>query len=465
MHNTDKTSSFDKSVLIEQLRHIEAEHVLETNHASFEPDYTTHNTFEDCLWQRAKRLVEHNSLSSELKHAERLSGYSKTIALALAAFLGAMASIYAVTGSHMINIYWLLLVLLGFNLLSMLLWLLGISINQKTLTAGMLSKLTNWLPGHFLNKSQYGVLADRAWLSCHFEGTVGKWRLSKLTHELWLVYLLAGFSILVLQLMTRQYDFVWGTTLLSDTSFVKLTEVLSVPLQMLGLTMPSAEQVVETRIGAVHTLTADHRYHWAQFLLGALLLFGILPRIFLWFWSLIMAGVSRRRFKIDYYLPYYISLRQQLMPLASHGEIIDTDISPPDISDAIDQKPGKHTLPVETHWVSVELGNDIEWPLVFININNDLGQVVDSDSQLRIQKNINENLFPEIAVAVSASRPADRGVQRIVKSLVSANTQRWLVLLKHNEQEIISSARLAAWYQLARDCNIPADHVISLNVA
>jgi len=458
-------SNFDKRVQIEQIRYIEAKHTLDYDSMELSSDHSLHRDFDDCLSQRAQSLVQHNDLQPILGRAERVSRYTYTLSLTVAAVLGALGTLYAFTGSHTINIYSLLLVLLGFNLLSILLWLAGISLNLQSLRAGVLAKLTSWLPARSHSKHEYGNQADRAWLACHYAGRTGKWQFSKITHELWLVYLLAGFAILVLQLMIRQYDFVWGTTLLSDVAFVKLTDALSAPLQALGLITPTIEQINDTQIGASQILTAAHRYSWAQFLLGALLLFGIVPRILLWCWSMLMRAYARRHFTLDYYLPYYIHLHQQLMPLASHGEIIDADTSPPAVLQAPDSHPATHKLPSETQWVSVELGNDISWPPVSISADKDLGQVVDRESLTHILNRLKNNTPAVIAVAVSAIRPPDRGVQRTIDNLMSDSAQRWLVLLLHHEHESVSSTRLQAWYQLAKACKVPADHVISMSVS
>jgi len=475
VHNyTVAISNFDKRLLIEQIRHMETQHTLACDAEEEAPDLSVHNDFEDRLWQRAQCLVEQHDLSPVLGRAARVSRYVKFVALMLAALLGALGTIYAVTDSHAINIYWLLLVLLGFNFISMLLWLTGISLNMEGLTSGMLARLTSWLPGHLERKNsssnKASTQADRAWLACNFSGVVGKWQFSKITHQLWLVYLLAGLVFLVLLLMVRQYDFVWGTTLLSDTAFVKLTDVLSVPLEALGFATPSADQVQDTRIGVLQTgvaqtLTVEHRYRWAQFLLGALLCFGIVPRIVLWAWSALMCANARRLFVLDYYLPYYISLRQRLMPLASHGQIIDADTSPPFISETPVITPVAHTLPAETQWVAVELGDNISWPPGSISAANDLGQVIDRESLSRVLQYLQSNECPVIAVAVSSARFPDRGVQRTIASLMSNSAQRWLVLLQKPEHEPVSDTRLAAWYRLAEACKVPADHVISLSLA
>lgn len=468
-------SNFDKRLLIEQIRYLETQHPLACDTEEPFSDFNVHRDFEDRLWLRAQCLVEQHGLSSLLGRAARLSRYIRTLVFVVAALLGALGSVYAITDSDTINIYWLLLVLLGFNLLSMLLWLTGISLNSEGLTSGMLARLTGWLPGYLKHRSQANdsannktsTQADRAWLHCQFSGAVGKWQLSKLSHQLWLTYLFTGLVFLVLLLMVRQYDFVWGTTLLSDSIFIKITDVLSMPLDSLGFATPSPELIHATRIGslppdAAQTLTAEHRTHWAQFLLGSLLCFGIAPRILLLGWSAMMCRRAKHRFTLDYYLPYYINLRQRLMPLASHGEIVDADSSPPTIAKPRVKTPAPHALPVDTLWVAVELGDNMHWPPASINKVSDLGQVVDRASLELVLQRLQGNKHPIVAVAVSSARSPDRGVQRTITGLMSNSAQRWLVLLKEHTDEPVSSTRLAAWYRLAETCNVPADHVITM---
>ena len=175
-----------------------------------------------------------------------------------------------------------------------------------------------------------------------------------------------------------------------------------------------------------------------------------------------MSRRAQNLFTLDYYLPYYINLRQRLMSLASHGEIVDADTSPPVRSETQVKTPVPHTLPVETQWVAVELGDNMNWPPTSINVANDLGQVIDRESLTNILQRQQNNKHPVIAVAVSSARSPDRGVQRTIASLMSSSTQRWLVLLKKHEDEPVSSARLAAWYRLAEACDVPADHVITM---
>ena len=177
-----------------------------------------------------------------------------------------------------------------------------------------------------------------------------------------------------------------------------------------------------------------------------------------------MCRRAQNLFTLDYYLPYYINLRQRLMPLASHGEIVDADTSPPVISAAQVKTPAPHALPAETQWVAVELGNNMNWPPTSISSANDLGQVINRESLTLILNRLQVNKDPLVAVAVSSARSPDRGIQRTINSLMSSSSQCWLVLLKEHQDEPVSSTRLAAWYRLAEACNVPADHVITMSL-
>lgn len=173
---------------------------------------------------------------------------------------------------------------------------------------------------------------------------------------------------------------------------------------------------------------------------------------------------ARRLFSLDLYLPYYISQRQRLMPLASHSQIVDADTSLPVHSATFEQIPVSHSLPEHTKWVAVELGNNFSWPISSIETLDNLGQVVDRESLASTLQCLQTSRCQVLAVAVDAARSPDRGIQRSITSLMSNCSQRWLVLLQLPDDTMASSKRLTAWYQLAEACNIPADHVICLSV-
>lgn len=458
------SSNFDNKVLIEQIRCIESQQALTNDTDQPTAALSASHDFDDRLLQRARQLVREHELQDTLSHAPGVWRFSNILAGAVAVLLGAMASQYAVSGDSTINIYWLLLVLVGFNLISMLLWLLGVSTGMENLVSGALSRASAWLPTALGKRDTPTGHADRAWLSSHCGGVVGKWRFSQLTQQLWLLYLCTGLVVMVLVLMARQFDFVWGTTLLSDESFVQLTGALGQPLQALGFATPDEQQVIETRIGAGYVLNAGHRYSWAQFLLGALLVFGIVPRLLLWLLSRALLNSSQGRFALDYYLPYYIRLRQQLLPMHGRSEIVDADTAPaaPGAGTTSTLRARAHAaqLPAAVQWVAVELGDQVTWPLASIAVQNNLGQVVDRTSLDSIVQCVQDSPGQIIAIAVTAGRPPDRGLKRTVSSLCAVASGAWLVLIEPGGGESITEARLTAWYRLAQECSVPAENVI-----
>lgn len=458
------TISFDNYVLIEQIRYLESSTELDSGYGEF-TDSGNHLSFDQRLLQRAKYLAEQNEISPQLHRAEKFTRYARWLLYVLAAMLGVMGTLYAVTGTQTINIYWLLLVLLGFNTLSMMLWLVGISLNLPVLVSSWFAWFPRWLASRSSKEKTGETSADRAWAACHYSGKVGKWQLSKLTHQLWLIYLCAGLLILIIQLMTRQYDFVWGTTLLTDKVFVNLTAWMGEPLQLIGLATPTAEQVWQTRMGLTETLTAAHRLSWAQFLLGSIIIYGLLPRLLLWLWSASLGTLARHQFRLDYYLPYYINLQQQLMPLSSHGQIIDADEHPPVALKQTDRHPQSHGLPADTLWLAIEPGNEVSWPPTMIDAAVDLGAVMDQSSLRQVAEKIQSSNDSAIAIAVSAIRIPDRGVQRTIATLTQGAREYWLVLMVSGMSDEIPAQRLAAWYQLAKKCAIPADHVLSMRIS
>lgn len=457
--------SFDHKVLVEQVRGIESEQELTMDAITDGSGNTATARFDDRLLHRAQRLSHEHELQETLAHAPGIWRISFTFAIAIAVILGALATMSAVSGGSTINIYWLLLVLVGFNLLSMILWLVGVSGRVDDLVTGVWARASTWIPTLLSKRKTTTGQADNAWLSCHLAGPVGKWRGSQVTQQIWLVYLCTGLVMLVLVLMARQFDFVWGTTLLSDTSFVQLTTALGKPLQALGFATPSAQQVIETRIGAGFTLTADHRYGWAQFLLGSLLVFGILPRLVFWGASTLLLKANRKNFALDYYLPYYVHLRQELMPMHGSSEIVDADTVTPatpqeTTTPPLSQPAANHVSPGAA-WVAIELDDDIGWPLASMSADKNLGQITDRASLERALQQVQASADSEIAIAVLGSRAPDRGIKRTVSALREAAASTWLVLIDKAEGDVISQARLTAWYRLAQECQVPAENVVT----
>ena len=182
-----------------------------------------------------------------------------------------------------INIYWLLLTLLGLHFINLIIWFMSLLwLNLKS-TSNKHSLLLEGLTFFHHKVSQWlmiDVQISKAFWHWQSSAKSQTWLASSLSHGAWLSYLCAGLLMTLLLLLTNQVSFIWETTLLSDSRFLALTQWLSAPLAWLGLDLPTQADILSSRIDQTLQSQAT-RQHWANFLLASLLVYGILPRLVL----------------------------------------------------------------------------------------------------------------------------------------------------------------------------------------
>lgn len=454
--------SFTDLVRIEQLRNIETHHGKEITYAGVD-DMSGHGhadfayaTFIQRLKIRAQRLIKENALAEALLHPQKLFTRASQLTIVIAAILGMLAASHAVSESATLNIYWLLVVLLGFNLLSILLWLAGITFNLQGLSTGIAAYLASWLPYRQKENKTISSRATGAWCESCLTGSIGKWRISVLTHQFWLTYLTAGLIILILLMIARQYNFIWGTTLLSESSIPAFTQFMAKPMEYLGLMAPDSNQIAASRIG-LRVQDTETRSAWARFVLGAILLYGILPRVILLAISALMRKLAERNFKLDLYLPYYIELRQRLMTSETAGRVIDADPHAGIKQTQVAPEMVANAIPANAQAIGIELDDQTIWPDSVTCHGNVIDQISHADA-IKTVKNINGPLL----IGVAAHRLPDRGVQRTIRELIENTAKEpWLVLLYKPSATPVTDTRKIAWFRLAEVCGIPAEHVIT----
>ncbi|WP_347888888.1 DUF2868 domain-containing protein [Nitrosomonas europaea] len=460
-----KNHDFNDLVRLEQLRHIETGQPQALSYAgiasmeAYPASGFSYAAFLERLLDRAHHLVHDNHLDEVLQQPEKLFIRASRIILLLAAVLGGLAAVNAASESSTLNIYWLLVVLLGFNFLSMLLWCAGILLSVQGLSSGIAAQLACWLPFQLKKRESdsTGTFAARAWWETCLSGRVGRWRISMLTHQFWLVYLLAGMGVLILLMLAKQYDFVWGTTLLPENSLPELTRLLGVPMQHIGLAVPDGQQIAASRIGA-GVQDSVIRSAWAEFLVGALIVYGLLPRLILMLLAFFMLKLSEYRYKLDLYLPYYVTLRQSLIAKEFVTSVIDRDPGMAKESlEPITRAKHSRRFPENALVIGVELDSHAIWPEGLVCQEN----VADQKTFARVSEMLKKSKGA-LVIGVAAHRLPDRGVQRMVRELATlVSGQIWLILLQSSPAIPVVESRRQAWYRLAQTCAIPAEHILS----
>ncbi len=418
---------------------------------------------------RAQRLSRQHHLDVHIDKALRNSGLATLAIGALFVALGALAASQAFSQvtANTVNFYWLLTVLLGFNLLALLFWVIGLTLaklsgSHITSPLPRLQDLVNrWLSS--------GSAAQQAYRAVHgvlWSGDSGHWLLSRMTHAIWLSYLTGGLAMILLMLATRQFDFVWETTLLGPDTFVSLTETLSIIPAALGFSVPDSAQVAASHPGIMREGDAGaSRRAWAGLLLGCMVVYGILPRLLLLGVSQALLVRARGRFRLPLSDPYYIGLRNRLMPATRRFGVVDPDRHQRPAVVPVNPIATDSRLPDNAFFTGIELNPDQPWPPGGIPAGDDLGIVNDGPSQHRVLDALATSGGRPLVAVVPLMRSPDRGLERLLGALKARSRGPLYLALSEADTDgrsVDTNGRERDWFRLAAGLGIGADSIIRL---
>lgn len=419
-------------------------------------------TFEERLLARTRQLKRQPKIAKALTSAPHLYRRTMILVLLLLAILGASAVSQALAqGGRTLNIFWILIVLLGFHTLSLLLWLLFTALlrtSNSGVIAPLFQRLLQWFMPHRNGSDPMLEAANRAWLETSFQSSFESWRLGRITHSGWLSYLAGGLVGMLILFATREFDFVWESTLLSGETFVQLTHMLAAPLELMNAPVPSDAQILAAGRQIVAENDASARRAWALLLLGCIMLYGVAPRTLAWLCCAAMEKHGHAQWQINTARPYYLKLHRQLWPQTSDTAILDADQHP--TSAAITRAAERLAeVPADALWLGLELNQRIGWPAP-VREQQIIGRVMDQASLQQAQEQLRRQPGP-LAVLVDANRPADRGLIRSLTQLVTTadNSRCWLVL--HSEQPI-GANKLQTWIDAAVKSGLSPHHLIPM---
>ncbi|THF65844.1 DUF2868 domain-containing protein [Pseudothauera nasutitermitis] len=211
---------------------------------------------------------------------------------AITGFGGALAVLG--DGSRAVNVVWALGGLLGVHGFSLLLWVAGFWLPAPP-SGGLRGRGWQWLmacvAGH-----DAAELAG-AQLALHARHGLTRWALGALVHLAWAALLLGVLAGLLMSFSVRRYGFVWETTVLPGAVMERLVDVLGALPALLGFAVPDASVIGRSGLGMV----ADEagRQAWAGWMLGCVLVYGVLPRVLLWLFCVLRLRLGRQRLRLD----------------------------------------------------------------------------------------------------------------------------------------------------------------------
>ncbi len=270
------------------------------------------DTFEGRLIDRAVVLTRESGVDEDL---QRLKGIVQWVWLGLAfiAMTSASMAVVIATDQQTLDALSVLVTLLLLPTLTLILWLSWMMFQPSSLRASPIPRLLLGITQPLARSRLKGPDAEctlKAGLSL-LETPMGRWVLALVIHGFWLVYLISALAFMTLQLSIRQYDVVWGTTILSEQSALALLHLLAWLPEKLGWLASGSEQwLLGGRLG----LSPEaFRMEWGRFLLVVLLCYGVLPRLLAWTVAMLGWQIQSRRLRLDLTKPGYMRLKHVLM--------------------------------------------------------------------------------------------------------------------------------------------------------
>lgn len=386
---------------------------------------------------RALWLAERDGLLAGLAHWKQGARLALLVLLVVAVVGGAGLA-FAALGNEPVNVFWALGSLLGLNLLLLLGWALGLLMAGEH--AASLGRLWLWLSEKLARDAQAAHLAPAMVLLLQRQ-RLNRWLLGTLVHLLWLLALSSALLVLLMLLATRRYGFVWETTILGTDTFVHLTQALGALPALLGFSVPDESMIRASGDSALAVENA--RQAWAAWLVGVLVVYGILPRLLLaafcfWRWQR-----GRAHLGLDLKLPSYSQLREQLMPSSERLGI--NDEAPEQlhqVTSAAAQGESAGAL-----LVGLELDDQRPWPPQLPDSVMNAGILDSRESRHKLLEQMTRFPPARLVVACDPRRSPDRGSLALLAELAryAGATRIWL--LQAPVGQALDAERLGDWHE------------------
>lgn len=399
------------------------------------------------LCHRALWLAERDGQQAALRTWLQGARLALFLLLALALFSGGGLALAALgDGQRPVNVFWALASLLGLHLITLIGWALAFFAGGEA--AGALGRLWLWLSGKLARDAHAAQLAP-ALLVLLDRQRLTRWALGLLVHGLWLVVLTSALGVLLALLATRRYGFVWETTILGGDTFIALTHGFGALPALLGFPQPDADLVRASGDALVANEAARHA--WAGWLVGVLLVYGVLVRGALWLFCLWRWKRGRAQLTLDVSLPGYALLRERLMPASERLGV--SDAAPDALVEPQAQAPA--STADGALLVSIELLDRPNWPPKLPASVANAGDLDDGAQRRRLLEQLTRYPPARLVIACDPRRSPDRGTLALIAELsrCAAATRIWL--LQAPPGEALDADRLGDWHAAVDRLNLP----------
>lgn len=399
------------------------------------------------IQRRALWLAERDGLTAALKHWLQGARLALIVLAVLAAISGGGLAFAALgDGQLPVNVFWALGSLLGLNLILLLSWALGLVFAGEH--GATLGRLWLWLSEKLARDAKAAQLAPALLLLLQRQ-KLNRWAIGVLVNGLWLLAMLSALTTLLMLMATRRYGFVWETTLLSADTFVTMTQTLGALPALLGFNVPTVEMIRASGDAALNIESA--RQAWATWMVGVLVMYGVLPRLLLALFCLWRWKSGRASLRLDLNLPGYAQLREPLMPTSERLGI--SDAAPAQlytVESAVSEQQSDGAL-----LVAIELDNQRPWPPPLPKNVSNAGILDSRESRHKLLEQLSRFPPARLAIACDPRRSPDRGSLALIAELARNASATRVWLLQAPQGEALDAERLGDWHVALQQLNLP----------
>lgn len=407
------------------------------------------------ILRRASLLGQREKIDHTLDHWWTVARLSLAAMLFLAVLTGFGTAIGAMgDGAQPVNLLLVLVTMLGLHGLTLFLWLVGLTLRTNG-GGAWLGRV--WLDAtRKLARGPDAALAPRALVGLLGRSGALRWSLSTVSHLLWLSALLSLLLTLLGLLSARRYSFNWETTLLTPDAFVAVTQTLGWLPALLGFDMPD-EATIRLSDG-LSLLPTQAQALWSSWLIGCIVVYGVVPRLAAFLVSYILArnGI-RRADQLDTALPGYANLRPRLMP-TSEGIAPDA-AKGPDTTAHIRASQARTKLTGAPAIIGLELAPDVTWPPPQLSADIQNAGVVESREQRHaVLDQLHAQPVPRLLVVCDSFQTPDRGTLAYIAELAACADETRIAFYS-SPTDVTGTSRTELWRRQLNSAGVCAEHI------
>ena len=418
------------ALMLDAVQRIEADGPLDDQPA-LRQAFATQPTRAAQVQERAWLLGQRLDLPHEWARWRQM-GWLAVAALALLMAFTGLGLARAVLGEgRSINAVAAFVSLLGLHAVMLLIWFVALALSHGR-WAPPLGRAALWLTARLpFERGPHAPVLLHSFTAVLQRQRLLGWLTGAISHGIWTLAFVITLAVLAFGFAFHAYTLTWETTILSADFFQRFVQITGALPALLGFAVPDAAAVQRVGNAAV---SANQR-EWAWWLMGCVVVYGLLPRallaaLCLWRWR---AGTRRLQGQVDMADPYVLRLVQRLDALEPPPEVIDPE-RPAPFSAAPKRSSLPPGAPGSLAVIGFELPPEVPWPLPDLPESTEPPQRIAGSANERqaVLAQLAQSRPESLLLVVHAAASPDRGTARFVREAMR-EAGRTALLLNGNE--------------------------------